>query len=156
MQLTQRIRPAYGFADQDTDIAQQLVLAAHLINANLGIRVIDTELDGFDTHSDQLDWHATLLGRLDTAIDAFFAALAPRWRAQVTLMTFSEFGRRPEENGDGGTDHGTAAPLFVIGDHVKGGLHGAQPSLTAPRRQRQPRPDRRLPPDVRDRAAARG
>ena len=45
-------------------------------------------------------------------------------------MTFSEFGRRPEENGDGGTDHGTAAPLFVIGDHVKGGLHGAQPSLT--------------------------
>ena len=45
-------------------------------------------------------------------------------------MTFSEFGRRPEENGDQGTDHGTAAPLFVIGDHVNGGLHGAQPSLT--------------------------
>ena len=46
------------------------------------------------------------------------------------MMTFSEFGRRPEENGDGGTDHGTAAPHFVIGDHVKGGLHGTQPSLT--------------------------
>ena len=55
MQLAQRIGPAYDFNDQDTDIAQQLVLAAHLINANLGIRVIDTELDGFDTHSDQLD-----------------------------------------------------------------------------------------------------
>ena len=53
-------------------------------------------------------------------------------------MTCSEFGRRPEENGDDGTDHGTAAPLFVIGDHVKGGLHGVQPSLTEPRRRREP------------------
>jgi hypothetical protein len=130
MQLTQRIQPAYNFSDQSTDIAQQLVLAAHLINANLGIRVIDTGIDGFDTHSDQAGWHATLLSRLDTAIEAIFAALSPRWRGQVTLMTFSEFGRRPEENGDAGTDHGTAAPLFVIGDHVKGGLYGSQPSLT--------------------------
>ena len=131
MQLAQRIGPAYDFVAQDTNIAQQLALAAHLINANLGIRVLDTELDGFDTHSDQATWHATLLARLDTAIAAFYAALDPRWRSQVTLMTFSEFGRRPEEDGDAGTDHGTAAPVFVIGDHVKGGLHGAQPSLTA-------------------------
>ena len=131
MMLTQRIRPAYGFADQPNDLQQQLVLAAHLINANLGIRVIDTELDGFDTHTDQRDWHATLLGQLDNAIAAFFSALAPKWLPHVAMMTFSEFGRRPEENGDAGTDHGTAAPHFVIGDHVKGGLHGAQPSLTA-------------------------
>jgi uncharacterized protein (DUF1501 family) len=130
MQLAQRIGPAYGFDSQDIDIAQQLVLAAHLINANLGIRVIDAGLDGFDTHSDQLDWHATLMSRLDTAIELFYAALDPRWRSQVTLMTFSEFGRRPEEDGDQGTDHGTAAPVFVIGDHVKGGHHGVQPSLT--------------------------
>ena len=131
MALTQRIRPAYGFADQPDDLQQQLVLAAHLINANLGIRVIDTELDGFDTHTSERDWHATLLGQLDNAIAAFFANLAPKWAPNVILMTFSEFGRRPEENGDAGTDHGTAAPHFVIGDHVKGGLHGAQPSLTA-------------------------
>ncbi len=130
----------------DTTSQQQLVLAAHLINANLGIRVIDTGLDGFDTHSDQRDWHATLHGRARQRDRRVLRALVPRWRPQVTLMTFSEFGRRPEENGDGGTDHGTAAPLFVIGDHVKGGLHGAQPSLTQPRRRRQPRPDRRLPP----------
>ena len=130
MQLAQRIRPAYGFPQQSTDFEQQLVLAAHLINANLGIRVIDTALDGFDTHSDQPAWHATLMGRLDGAIDAFYAALAPRWRSQVTLMTFSEFGRRPDQNGDNGTDHGTASPVLVIGDHVNGGLHGAQPSLT--------------------------
>src|SRR5262249_39995726 len=76
-------------------------------------------------------WHATLLGELDNAIAAFFATLAPKWSSHVAVMTFSEFGRRPEENGDAGTDHGTAAPHFVIGDHVKGGLHGAQPSLTA-------------------------
>jgi uncharacterized protein (DUF1501 family) len=131
MQLAQRIGPAYDFASQDTDFAQQLVLAAHLINANLGIRVFDAGLDGFDTHSDQLGWHATLLGRLDSAIELFYAALDPRWRGQVTLMTFSEFGRRAQEDGDAGTDHGTAAPLFVIGDHVKGGHHGAKPSLTS-------------------------
>jgi len=130
MMLTQRIRPAYGFADQPNNLQQQLVLAAHLINANLGIRVIDTEIDGFDTHSDQHDWHATLMSRLDNAIAAFFATLSSRWAPNVALMTFSEFGRRPEENGDGGTDHGTAAPHFVIGDHVRGGLHGTQPSLT--------------------------
>ncbi len=131
MMLTQRIRPAYGFADQPNDLQQQLVLAAHLINANLGIRVIDTEIDGFDTHSNEHDWHATLLGRLDDAIAAFFATLSSKWLPHVAMMTFSEFGRRPEENGDGGTDHGTAAPHFVIGDHVRGGLHGTQPSLTA-------------------------
>jgi uncharacterized protein (DUF1501 family) len=130
MQLAQRILPAYGFPAQSTDIEEQLVLAANLINANLGIRVIDTALDGFDTHSDQATFHATLLSRLDAAVDGFYGALDPKWKSQVTLMTFSEFGRRAEENGDGGTDHGTAAPLLVIGDHVNGGLHGAQPSLT--------------------------
>ncbi|HEV7526928.1 MAG TPA: DUF1501 domain-containing protein [Acidimicrobiia bacterium] len=130
MMLTQRIRPAYGFANQPSNLQQQLVLAAHLINANLGIRVIDTEIDGFDTHSDQRDWHATLMATLDNAIAAFFTTLSARWLPHVALMTFSEFGRRPEENGDAGTDHGTAAPHFVIGDHVRGGLHGVQPSLT--------------------------
>ncbi|HYL51672.1 MAG TPA: DUF1501 domain-containing protein, partial [Acidimicrobiia bacterium] len=130
MQLTQRIRPAYSFPAQDTDIGQQLVLAAHLVNANLGIRVIDTSMGGFDTHSGQAAFHTQLLAKLDAAIDAFFATLAPRWRGQVAVMTFSEFGRRPDENGDGGTDHGAASSLLVIGDHVRGGLHGTQPSLT--------------------------
>ncbi len=130
MQLTQRIRPAYSFSSQPTDIQQQLVLAAHLINANLGIRVIDTAIGGFDTHSGQASFHANLLTRLDNAVDAFFKALSSRWRGQVVLMTFSEFGRRPDENGDGGTDHGAAAPVLVVGDHVRGGLHGTQPSLT--------------------------
>jgi uncharacterized protein (DUF1501 family) len=131
LQIAQRVAPVYDFADQDSDIATQLVLAAHLINANFGIRVVDAAFGGFDTHSGQSGDHASLLADLDDAIDVFFTALAPRWRGQVTLMTYSEFGRRPEENGDRGTDHGTAAPILVVGDHVKGGLHGAQPSLTA-------------------------
>ena len=130
LQLAQRIRPAYGFTPPKTDIVLQLVLAANLINANLGIRVIDTGFDGFDTHSDQPMAQATQLADLDHAIQSFYEALDPRWRSQVTLMTFSEFGRRPEENGDQGTDHGTASSVFVIGDHVNGGLHGAPPSLT--------------------------
>jgi len=130
LQLAQQIRPAYGFKAPATDLAQQLVLAAHLINANLGIRVIDTELGGFDTHANEPDMYTTLMSQLDRATDLFYAALNPRWRTQVTLMTFSEFGRRPEENGDRGTDHGTAAPLLMIGDRVLGGLHGTQPSLT--------------------------
>ncbi len=55
--------------------------------------------------------------------------------SQVTTMTFSEFGRRPSENESRGTDHGTAAPLFVMGSHVKGGLHGTAPSLKLERNQ---------------------
>ena len=74
--------------------------------------------------------HADLLGQLDDAIAAFYATLHPDLADQVTLMTFSEFGRRVEENDSGGTDHGTASVLFVVGDQVKGGLHGTQPSLT--------------------------
>ena len=63
MQLTQRIRPAYGFTDAaDRHRSSSSCSPRISINANLGIRVIDTELDGFDTHSDQHDWHATLLG----------------------------------------------------------------------------------------------
>ena len=151
----QRIEPAYDFDPPTADISQQLVLAADVINANLGVPLFDTELDGFDTHSDQADWHATLLGQLDTAIAGFYlVAVDPRWCGlQVTIMTFSEFGPAPRGRRGRGTDHGTAAPVFVIGDHVKGGLHGAQPEPHRPRRQREPRAGRRLPGFVCERLA---
>jgi uncharacterized protein (DUF1501 family) len=131
MGLTVKIGPAYGFAAPKAYIGQQLALCAHLINAKLGIRVLDVHLGGFDTHADQPTWHAQLLRELDAGIQAFYKALDPSWRDQVVLMTFSEFGRRPEENGDRGTDHGTANVCFVIGFNVNGGLHGAYPSLQA-------------------------
>ena len=106
------------------------MLCARLINANLGIRVLSTNLGGFDTHSDQATTHADLMTDLNASVGAFFDTLSTTFRSRVTLMTFSEFGRRPEDNDTSGTDHGTAAPHIVIGDQVNGGLYGAQPSLT--------------------------
>ena len=87
-------------------------------------------LGGFDTHSNQLFQHAALLTQLSEALAAFQKDLeAKRLDSQVATMTFSEFGRRPSENDSRGTDHGTAAPLFVLGSKVKGGLHGTPASL---------------------------
>jgi uncharacterized protein (DUF1501 family) len=71
------------------------------------------------------------MGYLDTAVDAFYKDLAAHNMAdKVLIATWSEFGRRPKENASGGTDHGAAAPLILIGDPVKGGLYGQEPSLT--------------------------
>ncbi|MGZ6886688.1 MAG: DUF1501 domain-containing protein [Acidimicrobiia bacterium] len=130
LDLSQRIQPAYQGTFPDSDLGRQLVLTARLINANLGVRVFSTNIGGFDNHSDEPNSHAQNLADLDAAIDAFYANLSSTWRGRVTLMTFSEFGRRPEQNDTIGTDHGTASPLFVVGQRVKGGLYGAQPLTT--------------------------
>ena len=132
MTLTQQIQPAYRGAMPGGYLAKQLTVCARLINANLGIRVLNTEFGGFDTHTDQAGAHAELMGELDDGINAFFATLSPAWADRVVLMTFSEFGRRPEAN-EGGTDHGTASVMFVVGSRVRGGLHGQQPSLASSR-----------------------
>ncbi len=130
LDLSQRIQPAYQGTLPASDLGQKLVLCARLINANLGIRVLSTNLGGFDTHSDQATTHADLMTDLNASVGAFYDTLSTTFRSRVTLMTFSEFGRRPEDNDTSGTDHGTAAPHIVIGDQVNGGLYGAQPSLT--------------------------
>jgi uncharacterized protein (DUF1501 family) len=114
----------------DGDLVRQLTLAARLVNANVGVRVITTQLGSFDHHSGQAGTHAMLLAELDAGIDAFYRSLYPSFSKRVTLMTFSEFGRRPEQNASQGTDHGAASVMFLVGDHVRGGLHGTQPSLT--------------------------
>jgi uncharacterized protein (DUF1501 family) len=123
--------PAYvgSTGSSDASLVAQMQRAAAVINANLGVRVFGVSLGSFDTHSNQLWQHQNLLEDFDAAIDAFYAGLDATWRDQVLIMTFSEFGRRAAENGSG-TDHGTAAPVLVIGDRVRGGLHGTQPSLT--------------------------
>ncbi|MGZ4737425.1 MAG: DUF1501 domain-containing protein [Acidimicrobiia bacterium] len=131
LDLAQRIQPAYTGTFPDSDLGRKLVLCAKLINANLGIRVLSTNLGGFDTHEDQPGNHADLMTDLDASVGAFFDTLSATFKSRVTLMTFSEFGRRPEDNDTSGTNHGTAAPHFVIGDRVNGGMHGAAPSLTA-------------------------
>jgi len=85
---------------------------------------------GFDTHSAQLNQHATLLTTLGEAVGAFLQDIDRQGRAQdVLVMTFSEFGRRISENASRGTDHGAAAPLFLLGRPVAGGLTGPAPTL---------------------------
>ncbi|MDB6094834.1 MAG: twin-arginine translocation pathway signal protein [Verrucomicrobia bacterium] len=110
--------------------ASSLRNVAALIAAGLPTRVYFVSLSGFDTHSNQANQQANLLARLSSGLAAFQEDLEKhRLDGQVMTMTFSEFGRRPSENESRGTDHGTAAPLFVMGSRVKGGLHGTAPSL---------------------------
>jgi uncharacterized protein (DUF1501 family) len=113
-----------------TGFAQSLRNVASLISAGLSTRVYFVSLGGFDTHSNQANNHANLLRTLSEGLAAFQKDLvAKKLDSQVLTMTFSEFGRRPNENESRGTDHGTAAPLFVMGSRIKGGLHGTPPSL---------------------------
>jgi uncharacterized protein (DUF1501 family) len=111
-------------------LAQQLRVAARLINAKAVVPVVKLALGGFDTHANQPPVHANLLRQLGEGLAAFRKALADagRWN-DVLVMTYSEFGRRAAQNGSNGTDHGTAAPHFVLGATVKGGLHGPAPNL---------------------------
>lgn len=113
-----------------TGLGRSLKNIAALIAGNLETRVYYASLGGFDTHANQLNNHARLLKDLSEAMAAFQTDLKRRKIAdRVTTMTFSEFGRRPSENGTAGTDHGTAAPLFVMGSAIKNPLVGAAPSL---------------------------
>jgi uncharacterized protein (DUF1501 family) len=113
-------------------LASNLKTIAQLMLANLGTRIFYTQFGGFDTHSNQPNTHARLLAGFSNSVDAFFKDLEARGTAdRVVVMTFSEFGRRVQENGSQGTDHGTAGPMFVVGPAVRGGLYGQYPSLTA-------------------------
>lgn len=112
-------------------LAAALQLAAQLIVTGTGVKILHVTLGGFDTHYTQMQRHDDLMGYLDQALSAFYADLAGHGMSdRVLVATWSEFGRRPKENASAGTDHGTAAPIFLIGDSVNGGLHGSQPSLS--------------------------
>ncbi|TVR51622.1 MAG: DUF1501 domain-containing protein [Puniceicoccaceae bacterium] len=113
--------------------AQALRGVAALILADLPTRVYFVSLGGFDTHSNQAATHARLLSTFAAGMHAFQHDLR-RQKAgdRVLTMTFSEFGRRAAENHSAGTDHGTAAPLFVMGESLRGGLHGHPPDLDLP------------------------
>ncbi|MCE9594073.1 MAG: DUF1501 domain-containing protein [Planctomycetes bacterium] len=103
---------------------------AALANGGLGTRVLSVELSGFDTHTNQRNRHDQLMRQLDRALAALIADLERSDAGKnVVGLVFSEFGRRVKENGSRGTDHGVAAPVFVFGSRVKGGLYGKHPSL---------------------------
>jgi uncharacterized protein (DUF1501 family) len=112
-------------------LAAALQLAAQLIVTGTGVKILHLTLGGFDTHYTQQQRHDDLMGYFDQAVTAFYTDLEAHGMSdRVLIATWSEFGRRPKENASAGTDHGTSAPVFLMGDGVKGGLYGAAPSLT--------------------------
>jgi uncharacterized protein (DUF1501 family) len=113
------------------ELAAQLDVVAGLIEAAVPTRVYSVSLGGFDTHADERGTQQRLLTELDGALTPFAQRLAKSDRGkQATVLVYSEFGRRVTANASQGTDHGTAGPVFVLGPKVKGGFHGAEPSLT--------------------------
>jgi uncharacterized protein (DUF1501 family) len=123
---------AGGTAYPDAPLGRRLQRVAALIAADFGPRVYYVTHDGFDTHARQDLSHAQLLQTLGDAVAAFQSDVDGRGIAdRVMLMTFSEFGRRIAENGSRGTDHGAAAPMFVVGGGVQPGVHGGVPDLAA-------------------------
>ncbi len=122
-----QVRLVYSSKNQ---LAAALQLAAELIVTGAGAKILHVTLGGFDTHYTQQNRHDSLMSYVDTAVKAFHDDIAAWGMAdRVMIATWSEFGRRPKENASAGTDHGTAAPVFLIGDGVKGGLYGEGPDL---------------------------
>jgi uncharacterized protein (DUF1501 family) len=112
--------------------AEGLKVLAEAIVQGLGLRVGYVTLGGFDTHANQQATHAALMQALAEGLSAFYNDLVAHGKADnVVVMTWSEFGRRVEENGSLGTDHGTAAPMFVLGKPINKGIYGEPPSLSS-------------------------
>jgi uncharacterized protein (DUF1501 family) len=108
----------------------QACQAAARVAAGRNVAVLRISHGGFDTHANQLNSHERLLRELSEGLTALRTALVEQglWDRSL-IMSYAEFGRRPQENGNGGSDHGTSAPHFVLGGSIKGGLYGQAPSL---------------------------
>jgi len=118
-------------AYETNSLASQLKVVARLINGGLRTGIYVVSINGFDTHYSQLVQHAQLLSQISRAVKAFMDDLDAAGNGhRAALLTYSEFGRRVNENGSAGTDHGAASPLFVFGKSVLGGnLLGGAPNL---------------------------
>jgi len=142
-QYALRIRDAANLVPQqaayppNNSLADQLKIVARLVKGGLKTRMYMVSYGGFDTHSLQtsttdttVGTHANLLGNVSNAIKAFMDDLAFLGiQERVIGMTFSEFGRRIKSNGSVGTDHGAAAPMFLFGKNVVGGVTGTNPAI---------------------------
>jgi uncharacterized protein (DUF1501 family) len=124
--------PAAGVNYPNTDFGNNMRQIAQLLKANLGVEAAFTDVTGWDTHQNQ----GGVDGQLANRLTDFSGSIAAFWRdmgddgANVTLVTMSEFGRTARENGTGGTDHGHANAMFVLGGQVKGGkVYGKWPGL---------------------------
>ena len=112
-------------------LAQQLDIVASCIESSVPTQVYAVSLGGFDTHSAEKGTQSTLLGELSSAIAGFQQRISASSRARdVVLLAYTEFGRRVTANANEGTDHGTAGPVFAVGESVRGGFIGEQPPLT--------------------------
>ena len=113
-----------------TRLGQNFAMVSRLIAGGMPTRIYYLSLGGFDTHTQQAGAHERLLKEMGDAVAAFLSDLKAQGNlGRVSLMTFSEFGRRVKENASGGTDHGAAAPMFLAGGGIKSGLLGQMPSL---------------------------
>ncbi len=116
----------------DTSFAAGLSVLAEAVIADLGMRVGHVTLGGFDTHNNQVSEHQDLMETLDGGLTAFYNDLQAHGKADdVLVLTWSEFGRRVAQNGNGGTDHGAGSMCFALGNSVKKGLYGDAPNLAA-------------------------
>ena len=114
-----------------TRLGQNFAMVSRLIAGGMPTRIYYLSLGGFDTHTQQAGAHERLLKEMGDAVAAFLSDLKAQGNlGRVSLMTFSEFGRRVKENASGGTDHGAAAPMFLAGGGIKSGLLGQMPSLS--------------------------
>jgi uncharacterized protein (DUF1501 family) len=116
----------------DTSLAWNLQQCARIIYGDLGVRALCVGIGGFDTHGEQNDggYHDDLLRETSDAIGAFYADLAAHSLSdRVLILTISEFGRTPFENGARGSDHGYGSVFFAVGDAVNGGIYGDYPGL---------------------------
>ena len=125
-------KPAAGADYPASEFGNSMKQIAQLLKANLGVEAAFTDVNGWDTHHNQ----GSVNGQLANRLTDFSTAIAAFWRdlgdeaANVTLVTMSEFGRTARENGTGGTDHGHANAMFILGADVKGGrVHGRWPGL---------------------------
>jgi uncharacterized protein (DUF1501 family) len=129
LEITRKTKSSVNYPT--SQLGNSLNLVSRLIAGGLPTRVYYVSQGGFDTHANQLPAHERLMTDLNAAISAFVADLKAQGNFnRVLMLSFSEFGRRVSENASGGTDHGAAAPLFVLGGGVKPGLYGNYPSLT--------------------------
>jgi len=119
-----------GNAGGDSNLSAQLEIVAKLIAAGSPTRVWSVSLGGFDTHADENTAQSALLGAVSGSISKFMSQMRSTNRSKdVTVLVYSEFGRRVRANASQGTDHGTSGPVFLLGERVKGGFYGEQPSL---------------------------
>jgi uncharacterized protein (DUF1501 family) len=125
-------QPAAGAQYPNSEFGNSMRQIAQLLKANLGVEAAFTDVSGWDTHQNQ----GGVNGQLANRLTDFSNSIAAFWRdmgddaGNITLVTMSEFGRTAHENGTGGTDHGHANAMFVLGGQVKGGkVYGKWPGL---------------------------